>query len=159
MNLIYGTIAVALLSFAAGWQANGLRLNAKIDQLHATWNEAYANQTQATLEKERELNQLNTQIEVNNATQAKAIDDAHADNLKLADTVKRLQRSTSGRGSTMPNNHPACQCASAATTSEFSDASVDLLVQLAREADDAARYANTCHEWAVGSTNHSFPTN
>ena len=152
MNLIYGTLAVALLSFAAGWQANGLRLNATIDQLHATWNEAYANQAQATLDKERELNQLNTQIEVNNATKAKAIDAAHADNLKLADTVKRLQRSTSSRVSTLPNNHPTCQCASTTAASEFSDASIDLLVKLAREADDAARYANTCHEWAVSAT-------
>jgi hypothetical protein len=102
--------------------------------------------------KEHKLNQLNTQIEVNNANQAKAIDDAHAENIKLAADIKRLQRSASSRSSAMPSTDNSCQCASATTTSGLSDESINLLVKLAREADDAARYANTCHEWALGVT-------
>lgn len=152
MNMIYSILAVALLSFAAGWQANGWRLHGEIDQLHATWNQAYANQTQAVLETERKNTELNNQIEVNNEAQAKAIDDAHDVNVKLADDIKRLQQSTSRSVCTMPKNHSACQCASNTTQSEFSGASIDLLIQLAREADDAARYANVCHEWAISIT-------
>jgi hypothetical protein len=148
----YSTIAAAAISFFAGWYVNGLRLNAEITQLHAAWNEAYSNQVKATLDKEHELNQLNTQIEVNNANKAKAIDEAHVENLKLATTIKWLQRSASGSNSAMPKTSTACQCAGTTTTSGFSDESIDLLVTLAREADDAARYANTCHEWAVGAT-------
>jgi hypothetical protein len=104
------------------------------------------------MDKEHKLNQLNTQIEVNNANQEKAINDAHDKNIKLANIVKRLQQSTSSSGSTMPNTNSSCKCASETAASGFSDESISLLVQMAREADEAARYANACHEWATGVT-------
>jgi hypothetical protein len=146
----YPTVAAAAISFFAGWYINGLRLNAEIAQLHATWNEAYANQAKATMDKERELNQLNTQVEASNAVKEKAINDAHDKNIKLAADIKRLQQPASISGSPMPSASAACKCASTAARSEFSNESVGLLVQMAKEADDAARYANTCHEWAIG---------
>jgi hypothetical protein len=102
------------------------------------------------MDKERELNQLNVQVEANNANQAKAINDAHDKNIKLAADIKRLQQSASVGNGPMPNADNSCKCASTTTQSEFSNESISLLVNLAREADDAARYANTCHEWAVG---------
>jgi hypothetical protein len=148
---IYSTIAAAAISFFAGWYVNGLRLNAEIAQLHATWNEAYSNQSMITVAKEHNINLLNNQIEVNNAAKEKELDAAHAENIKLATTIKRLQHATSASSSTLPNSSVACQCAGTATTSEFSDASISLLVQMAREADEAARYASICHEWAVGT--------
>jgi hypothetical protein len=89
---------------------------------------------------------------VNNAIKARAIDDAHAENIKLAADVKRLQHAASGSNRTMPKTSNSCQCASSTTTSGFSDEGINLLVELAREADDAARYANACHNWAVGVT-------
>jgi hypothetical protein len=149
---IYPVVAAMFIGFLAGWRVNGLKLNAEIQSLHAAWNEAYSNQVKATLDKEHDLNQLNTQIEVNNANQAKAIDDAHVENLKLATDVKRLQHATSGSNSAMPKASNSCQCASATATSGLSDESINLLVELAKEADDAARYANTCHDWALGVT-------
>jgi hypothetical protein len=145
-------ITAMIVGFFTGWYVNGLRLNAEIEQLHAAWNEAYSNQVKATLDKEHDLNQLNTQIEVKNEKQAKAIDDAHVENLKLATTVKRLQHAASSSNRTMPKTSNASQCASSTTTSGFSDESINILVELAKEADDAARYANTCHEWAIGVT-------
>jgi hypothetical protein len=149
---VYFLIAAMTVGFFTGWYVNGWRLNAEIDSLHATWNEAYANQAKITIDKEHKLNQLNTQVEVNNVNQAKAIDDAHVENLKLATTVKRLQHAASSSNSTMPKTSNSCQCTSSTTKSGFSDESINLLVELAREADDAARYANTCHEWAIGVT-------
>jgi hypothetical protein len=148
----YSTIAAMVVSFLIGWQINGFKLNAEIAQLHATWNKAYANQAKITVDKEHELNQLNTQVEVNNANQAKAINDAHAKNLKLAADIKRLQHSASSGSSTVPKTSTTCQCASTAIPTELSGESVNLLVEMAREADDTARYANTCHDWAVGVT-------
>jgi hypothetical protein len=149
---IYPTIAAAAVSFFAGWYVNGLRLNAEIAQLHATWNEAYANQSKITMDKEHALNRLNTQIEVDNANQEKAINDAHDKNTKLANTVKRLQHSASSRSSAVPKTSSSCQCAGTTSSTELSGESINLLVQMAREADEAARYANTCHQWAVGVT-------
>jgi hypothetical protein len=149
---LYSTIVAVVVSFFAGWYANGLRLNAEIATLHATWNEAYANQAKITIDKEHELNQLNTQIEVNNAAKEKAINDAHAENVRLAAAIKRLQHSTGSSSSTMPQTSITCQCASTTTTSGLSDEGINLLVEMAKEADDAARYANTCHDWAVGIT-------
>jgi hypothetical protein len=147
---IYSIVAAIVISFFGGWYINGLRLNAEIAQLHATWNEAYANQAKITMDKEHVLNQLNTQIEVNNATKEKAINTEHDENIKLADTVKRLQQPTSARSSTMPKTGTTCKCAGATTTTELSGESINLLVQMAKDADDAARYANTCHDWAIG---------
>lgn len=148
-NLIIALV-VSVVAFSAGWLVNGWRLGEQIEQLHATWNQAYANQAQATLEKERELNEFNRQVEVQHATQVKAINDAYASNIKLADTVKRMQQSTRRSNSTLSENNSPCQCASTAAASDLSTESVQLLVELAREADDAARYANTCHQWSVG---------
>jgi hypothetical protein len=149
---IYSTVAVMALSFFGGWYINGLRLNSEIAQLHTTWNEAYANQAKITMDKEHELNQLNTQIEVNNATKEKAINDAHDKNIKLAAYVKRLQQPTRTSGSTLSSANNSCQCARETTSTELSGESINLLVEVAREADEAARYANTCHDWAVGTT-------
>jgi hypothetical protein len=149
---IYSTIAAAAVSFFAGWYINGLRLNAEIDSLHAAWNEAYSSQAKITIAKEHNIDQLNAQIEGSNAAQTKAINDAHADNLKLAADIKRLQHSASSRGSTMSSTSVACQCASSTTTTELSGEGIGLLVQMAKDADDAARYANTCHDWAIGVT-------
>jgi hypothetical protein len=148
----YFILAAILIGFFIGWSVNGWRLNAEIDSLHATWNEAYSNQVKATLDKEHDISQLNTQIEVNNANKAKAIDNAHAENIKLVTTVERLQHSASSSSSTMPKTSNSCQCTSSTATSGLSDESINLLVELAEKADEAARYASTCHEWAVGVT-------
>jgi hypothetical protein len=149
---IYSMVAAIAVSFFAGWYMNGLKLNAEIAQLHATWNEAYANQAKITMDKEYELSQLNTQIEVNNAIKEKAINDEHDKNIKLAADIERLQHTTSSRGSTMPKTDSSCKCTSATTTTELSGESINLLVQMAREADETAKYANTCHDWAIGVT-------
>jgi hypothetical protein len=148
----YSAIAAMFIGFLAGWQINGYKLNAEIAQLHATWNEAYANQARITMDKEHELTQLNTQVELDNASKEKAINDAHDKNIRLATTIKRLQQSTNSSSSTLSKTNSSCKCANATTTSEFSGESINLLVQMAREADEAAKYANTCHEWAVGIT-------
>jgi uncharacterized protein YoxC len=147
---IYSTVAAIAISFFAGWYMNGLRLNAEIAQLHATWNEAYANQAKITMDKEHELNQLNTQIEVDNAIKEKTINNTHDENIKLADTVKRLQQSTRTGGNTVSKANSSCQCTGTATTTELSGESINLLVQMAKDADEAARYANVCHNWALG---------
>jgi hypothetical protein len=151
MNLIYGTIAVALLSFAAGWQANGLRLNAEIDQLHATWNQAYANQTQAIIEKERDLTTLNNKLETEHATATQAIGALYDDNRRLASRIG-MRDPTPTRRSTLPATNATSQCTSATTESRLSDEATQFLLELARDADNAAQYANLCHQWAVGST-------
>jgi hypothetical protein len=149
---IYSIVAAITISFFAGWYMNGLRLNAEIAQLHATWNEAYANQAKITMDKEHELNQLNTQIEVDNAIKEKTINDEHDKNIKLAADIERLQYSTSTRSNAVSKTNSSCSCAGAATTTELSGESISLLVQMAREADEAARYANICHNWALGVT-------
>jgi hypothetical protein len=147
---IYSMVAAMAISFFGGWYINGLRLNAEIAQLHATWNEAYANQAKITMDKEHALNQLNTQIEVDNASKEKAINDEHDKNIKLASDIERLQHSTSTRSNTVYKANSSCQCAGTTTSTELSGESINLLVQMAKDADEAARYANTCHAWAIG---------
>jgi hypothetical protein len=145
-------IAAVVISFFTGWYMNGLRLNAEIAQLHATWNEAYSNQSKITMDKEHDINQLNAQIEVNNANQEKTINDTHDENIKLVADIERLQHTTSSRSSTMPKTSTTCKCSGTATQSGLSDESIGLLVEMAKDADEVAKYANTCHDWAVGVT-------
>jgi hypothetical protein len=147
---IYSMVAAMAISFFGGWYINGLRLNAEIAQLHATWNEAYANQAKITMDKEHALNQLNTQIEVDNAIKEKAINVEHDKNIKLASDIERLQHPTRASGNAVPKTNSSCKCAGATTTTELSGESISFLVQMAREADEAARYANVCHNWALG---------
>jgi hypothetical protein len=147
---VYASLAATLIGFIAGWQINGIRLNAEIAQLHATWNEAYAHQAKITSDKEHELNELNTKVETDNATKEKTINDAHAENLRLAADIERLQHATGSRGGTMPKTRCSCERTGNAAPSGLSDESISLLVQMAREADEATKYASTCHDWAVG---------
>jgi hypothetical protein len=147
---IYSMVAAMAISFFGGWYMNGLKLNAEIAQLHATWNEAYANQAKITMDKEYELSQLNTQIEVNNAIKEKAINDEHDENIRLASDIERLQHSTSTRSNPVSKTSSSCKCTSTTTATELSGEGINLLVQMAREADEAAKYANTCHDWAIG---------
>jgi hypothetical protein len=89
---------------------------------------------------------------VDNAAKEKAINDAHDENIKLASDIERLQHSTNSRNSAMSKTNSPCKCTSTTTTTELSGESINLLVQMAREADEAARYANVCHDWAIGVT-------
>lgn len=143
-----------IVSFIAGsivgWAINGWRLDSKIDHINTVWNEAYTNQTKTVLDQERKNQELNNQIEVDNAEQAKQIDVAHAVNIKLSNDIKRMQQSASGSSSPMSKNNGSCQCAGSTTAHvEFSAESNELLVEMAKQADDAARYANNCHKWAT----------
>jgi hypothetical protein len=52
----------------------------------------------------------------------------------------------------MPKTSTTCKCSGTATQSGLSDESIGLLVEMAKDADEVAKYANTCHDWAVGVT-------
>lgn len=145
------TIASALLmaAFAAGWLANDWRLNAKIDQLHATWNEAYANQTQATLEKEREISQLNATVETIHHETQQQIDAVYRRNHELVAQLGGM-RDPGKRERALPKSNAAGECQCQACDSGLSSEAAQFLLELARDADRVAAYANTCHEWAMG---------
>lgn len=147
---------IALVSFAAGWTVNEWRLQGEIDQLHATWNEAYANQAQATLEKERELNQLNVTVETLHHETQQQIDAVYRHNHELVAQLGGM-RDPGKRERPLPKSNGACQCQCPACDSGLSGEASQFLLELARDADRVAAYANSCHQWALGVEQSTNP--
>lgn len=148
----YLTLIGLIITFFAGWNINGWRLNAEIAQLHVTWNQAYSNQVQLTLNTERDLTKLNQQLETDHATTQQKIHQLYTDNRSLAQQLGGLRDPASANWRTLPKTDTTCQCAGAAREGRLSDQATQFLLELARDADSAAEYANTCHQWAVGVT-------
>lgn len=148
----YLSIIGLIAAFLAGWNVNGLRLNAEIAQLHVTWNQAYSNQVQRTLNTERDLAKLNQQLETDHATTEQKIHHLYTDNRRLAQQLGGLRDNASANWRTLSKTDPACQCANTASEGRLSDQATQFLLELARDADSAAEYANTCHQWAIGVT-------
>lgn len=148
----YLSLIGLIASFLAGWHINGWRLNADIESLHATWNQAYSNQVQLTLNTERDLTKLNQHLETSHASANQKIHQLYVDNRRLAQQLGGLRDPASANWRTLPKTDTTCQCAGAAREGRLSDQATQFLLELARDADSAAEYANTCHQWAVGVT-------
>lgn len=149
---IYLIPIVWIASFLAGWHINGWRLNADMASLHATWNQAYSNQVQLTLNTERDLTQLNQHLETSHASANQKIHQLYTDNRRLAQQLGGLRDPVSANWRTLPKTDTSCQCADTTREGRLSDQATQFLLELARDADTAAEYANTCHQWAIGVT-------
>lgn len=148
----YLTIIGIIAAFLTGWNVNGWRLNSEIESLHATWNQAYRNQAQLTLNAERDITKLNQTLETNHANASQKINQLYADNRRLAQQLGGLRDPASAHWRTLSKTNTSCQCANTTTDGRLSDQATQFLLELARDADSAAEYAATCHQWAIGVT-------
>jgi len=107
---------------------------------------------QATLkaiDAEREHNRIAQQLEVASNEIRTKLDDALADNLRLASEYSGLyDRHAAASNCAVPGNPvPAGSPAKPSAGVKLSKQLEGLLLSEARRADEAAAYANTCYQW------------
>jgi hypothetical protein len=162
------TIAVALVCFLAGatsgWTVNGWRLGNAIEAQKTKAATELAKATQRARSAEKAQDKIRIEAEVNHAKARDQIERTLADNRRLARQLGGLRD---------PGHRPGGDCAvpggaqaagerdAGATGSELPDQTAgllsveasDFLIELAAEADRAAEYARTCHNWAMKVSN------
>jgi uncharacterized protein YgfB (UPF0149 family) len=109
--------------------------------------------TTRTSEIERTYSAIATDLE------AKAIETSRLLNKELA-TNRTLARKLRGlrdpfakstcRGSVPGTSHPTGPTGDSSAEGRLSDEASEFLLNFARDADTAAQYANTCHQWVKG---------
>lgn len=127
----------------------------------ATWEASIAKQksgaatelqaaTERAIKAERAQNELSTQLEVQHVESQKQLDNVLADNRKLSAKLGGLR--DPGRRASCSSAVPASttttgRAQDTTTDSRLSNEASGFLLEFARDADRAAEYANTCHNW------------
>lgn len=109
-------------------------------------------ETEKVLTAERKNTELNNQLEKTHAEQSRKIESALADNRRLARELGGLRDPgrRSGCGVPTPGIQSPGFDSATPTGGELSAEATEFLLEFAADADRAAEYANTCHDWAVG---------
>jgi hypothetical protein len=149
------TLVVALVCFlagvASGWKVNGWRLGNAIEAQKAEAAQALAMETAKARKIEKDNDRIRIEAEVKHAKARDQIERTLADNRRLARQLGGL-RDPGRKGSDcpLPGSAEATSNGDAeATAGRLSDEAESFLLEFAAEADRAAEYARTCHEWAV----------
>jgi hypothetical protein len=126
------------------------RHNAAMATLKAEASTALADATQRVLDVQRRNQDLANNLEVTHAKNRNNLDQALADNRRLARELGGLRDpgAQPGGGCTVPSaSDTTGQPDGAATPGRLSDQASDFLLEFARQADRAAEYAQLCHAW------------
>lgn len=126
----------------------GAKHDAEIQSIRAAAAEQYAAATQRAVEVERAHAELATKLEVQHEANRTRLAALRADNSRLARELGGLRD---------PFAAPACPVstaaggtvdpAAAAAAGRLSDEAAEFLLGFAYDADRAAEYASTCHQW------------
>lgn len=112
-----------------------------------------ANQTAKVLQAERKYDQFKTEVEKSDEIRKTQVESVLRDNRRLARELGGLRdpgRRPSGDSSVPSTPGTACQCSTGPAEGKLSDEATEFLLEFAAEADRAATYAQTCHDWAIG---------
>lgn len=126
------------------------RHNAAMATLKAEASTALADATQHVLDVQRRNQDLANNLEVTHAKNRNNLDQALADNRRLARELGGLRDpgARPGGGCTVPSASDITgQPDDTATPGRLSDQASDFLLEFARQADRAAEYAQLCHAW------------
>lgn len=146
-------IGVLVGAIPTWWLTAEYKDNKWMAQIEAQKVEA-ARQLQEATEKvvatERKHNAIATQLEIKNAEQQTTLDRALADNRRLASRLGGLR--DPGSRASCPSavstaSGTAQQPSAEASSGRLSAEATDFLLEFARDADRAAQYANSCHDW------------
>ena len=161
LPLITG-LGALLIGAAASWWVTSDALSAKhkaeIQSIRAEAAEQYAAATQRAVEVEREHAQLATNLEVQHEKATRQLAAIRADNRRLAAAAGGLRDPypvaptcplPADAGSTVdPAAAPAVAgIPNAIEGVVLSDETTEFLIEFAYDADRAAEYASTCHQW------------
>jgi len=126
----------------------GAKHEAEVQSIRAEAAQRYADAQQQALTIERARAELATKLEVQHEKATRQLAAIRADNRRLAAAAGGLRD---------PFAAPACPVstapdgtvdpAAAATVGRLSDEASQFLLEFAYDADRAAEYASTCHQW------------
>lgn len=151
--IIAGAVGLLIGSLSAGFYVRSVvndKWNAKIAQQKI---EAAAQLQKATikvLETERKFAKLSTELEVQNEISKNRLEAVTDTNRRLAVANGGLRDPgrRAGCSCPLPGNAGATSSAQSQTTgAQLSTEATEFLLTLTKEADDAAVYAQTCHNW------------
>lgn len=153
-NYALAAVAGLLIGVVASWWLTADYKDASWRATIETQKVEAARQLQVATEKavqtERDNQRLANQIEAQHAQTTKQLDAALADNRRIARELGGLRdpgRRPSG-GCAVPSDPNATGVAAAGTAEgRLSDEASEVLLEFARQADAAAQYAATCHQW------------
>jgi hypothetical protein len=148
----------AVLGLVVGATGSGLLVKRYVDNAWTAKVEKQkteaATQLQAATDRaikaERAHTAIATELEVQNEIGKQKLDDAYRDNRALSTQLGGLRD---------PGRRPSGSCPAGATTGSaqqpvgettgtaLSAEASDFLLDFAKQADDAAQYANTCYDW------------
>jgi len=108
--------------------------------------------TDKAIAKDKEVATLKDQLEKNDVQAQQTISSTLTDNRRLAAQLGGLR--DPGRRASCPGTVPASPSTpsidpASATGSQLSEEASQFLLDFAADADRAAQYARTCHDWAV----------
>lgn len=145
---MYWRIGIVALALVAGWTANGWRLGEMVERERAAI-------AQKVIALEKSAAAQREKLEIEHAETSKKIERTLADNRRLARELGGMRD---------PGKRAACPLPGAAGSDEdpaasgrlsgaseglLSDEASEFILELAADADRAAQYAVTCHEWAM----------
>lgn len=152
-TILAGIFSVALGGFGSWWVTSDYyqaRFDAAMARQKAQAAIVMQEATQEILRLQKTNQDLVSTLEVNHAQNRKKLDQALADNRRLARELGGLRDpyAISACSSPVPANagtapHPI----DATAPGRLSDEASEFLLELAREADRAAEYAGLCHQW------------
>lgn len=106
--------------------------------------------TDRAIKAERQHNTIAKELEVQSEINKQKLDDAYHGNRALSTQLGGLRdpgRRSSGSCPTSTTAGSTQQLAGETTGAPLSAEASDFLLDFAKQADDAARYANTCYDW------------
>jgi len=153
-NVILGAMVASIVGAIAGWWITDDILTSKheaqIQRMRLDAADALQAATERAIQAEREGIALALKFEIQNAENRKRLDGILADNRRLSRELGGLRDpfAIASGGCTMPAPSPGTGLvATAPAPGRLSNEASEFLLEFAREADRAAEYAATCHEW------------
>ena len=146
---LLAAVASAALSAWGTWTFLDARHESEIQFIRAAAAEQYAAATQRAVEVERAHAELATKLEVQHEKATRQLAAIRADNRRLAAAAGGLRDPypvaptcplPTDTGSTVDPADPTA-------TGRLSDEAAEFLLGFAYDADRAAEYASTCHQW------------
>lgn len=153
-NVMLGAVVAAIAGAIGGWWITDDILTSKheaqIQRIRADAATALQEATDRAIQAERDAISLALKLEVQSAENKQKLDSVLTDNRRLARELGGLRDpfAKPAGGCTMPASPAGTGLAvPAPAPGRLSDEASEFLLEFAREADRAAEYAATCHEW------------
>ena len=148
--LIFFVVASSIGTWRGTSNYKDNKWKAVVSEQQAAASKALLAATTRTSEIERTHNAIATDLEAKAIETSRLLDKELATNRTLARKLRGLRdpfAKSTCRGSVSGTSQPTGPAGDSSTEGRLSDEASEFLLNFARDADTAAQYANTCHQW------------